>query len=86
MTVHFSKSFLQKIAKLKKRNSKQFAILITQIDLFQQNQRHPSLKLHKLRGQRSHQYAIWIQKNLRALCVKHNDTYIFIDLVTHDQY
>jgi len=86
MKLFFSKDFKKKAEKLTKKNTslkKQFA---KQFNLFQENPNHPSLKLHQLKGKRSKQLAIWIKGNLRALCIKSKQGYIFINLITHDQY
>jgi len=86
MNFRLTTSFERKASKLCQKDSQLKIELIKQFIFFQQNPHHPSLKLHKLQGKRSTQYAIWIQGDLRALCIKDGDMYIFFDLVTHDQY
>jgi len=86
MKVYFTKDFIKKSNKLIKRNSQLEKRLTKQITLFKKNTQHPSLKLHKLKGQRSNQFAIWIEGNLRALCIQDNDEYVFFDFITHDEY
>ena len=60
--------------------------LAKQFPLFKANRNHPSLRLHKLIGSRSEQYAIWIRGDLRALGICDGDEFVFFDLVTHDEY
>lgn len=86
VSIEFTRSFHKKVAtlvshqpKLRNRFKKQFA-------LFKANPRHLSLRLHKLKGKRSEQYAIWIEGDLRAIAIKEGQSYIFFDLITHDQY
>jgi mRNA-degrading endonuclease YafQ of YafQ-DinJ toxin-antitoxin module len=79
-------NFIKKARKLAQKNSKLEQDLAKQSKLFSQNPLHPSLKLHKLVGDRSEQYAIWIKGDLRALCIKHENIFLFFDLVTHDEY
>jgi mRNA-degrading endonuclease YafQ of YafQ-DinJ toxin-antitoxin module len=82
LTINFQK----KAQKLCKKDSQLRKALTKQFILFKKNHLHPSLKLHKLKGKRSEQYAIWIIGDLRALGIKEGDNYIFFDLVSHDQY
>ena len=86
MNFRLTLSFENKARKLCQKNPRLRLDLAKQFKLFQINPRHPSLKLHRLKGKRSSQYAIWIQGDLRALCIEENGLYIFLDLVTHDEY
>jgi mRNA-degrading endonuclease YafQ of YafQ-DinJ toxin-antitoxin module len=86
MTVAFTTSFQKKAKKLIDGNPQLRKKLQKQFKMFQQNPNHLGLRLHKLQGKRSEQFAIWIEGNLRALAIKNVDTYTFFDLVTHDQY
>lgn len=86
MSFSLTNAFTKKVKKLCQKNAGLNQELAKQFSLFQQNPLHPSLKLHKLQGKRSVQYAIWIKGDLRALCIKEKDDYIFFDLVTHDEY
>lgn len=86
MSIHFTQSFQDQAAKACKKDARLKKALSKQFSLFQKNYRHPSLRLHKLQGRRTEQYAIWIHNDLRALCVRDNDDFIFFELITHDQY
>ena len=86
MNCSLTHSFQKKAQKLCKKDPQIRQALAKQFSLFQANHQHPSLKLHKLKGKRSEQYAIWIISDMRALGIKDGDEYIFFDLVTHDQY
>lgn len=86
MNFSFTQSFQKKVQKLCKKDPALRRELTKQFSLFQTNHSHPSLKLHKLKGKRSEQYAIWIVADLRALGIKDGDSYVFFDLVNHDQY
>ncbi|HEX7017542.1 MAG TPA: plasmid stabilization protein [Patescibacteria group bacterium] len=86
MTLYFTQSFRKKAAKFTKNNSQLSSRLKKQFALFQNNPYHLGLRLHKLKGKRSEQYAVWIEGNFRALAIKEGDVYTFFDLVTHDQY
>lgn len=79
-------SFQKKAQKLCKKDPLLRLALAKQFTLFQENHLHPSLRLHKLKGKRSEQYAILIIGDLRALGVKGEDACIFFDLINHNQY
>jgi mRNA-degrading endonuclease YafQ of YafQ-DinJ toxin-antitoxin module len=72
LTINFQK----KAHKLCKKDPQLRKALAKQFILFKQNYLHPSLKLHKLKGKRSEQYAIWIIGDLRALGIKEGDNHI----------
>lgn len=86
MNFSLTQAFQKKAQKLCKSDLNLRLQLAKQFSLFQQNPHHPSLKLHKLQGKRSQQYAIWIMGDLRALGVKSAEEFVFFDLVNHDQY
>ena len=86
MNVYFSTKFVKKTRSLTNKDRSLKNSLDKQISLFKKDPSHPSLRFHKLKGKRSRQIAIWIRGDLRALCTKDGDGYLFIDLVTHDEY
>ena len=86
MKVYFSTKFVKKAKLLTKNNKSLKDSLDKQISLFKENPAHPSLRFLKLKGERSSQLAIWIKGDLRALCVKDKDGYLFVNLVSHDKY
>lgn len=70
MNFSLTRFFQKKVQKLCKKDSQLRQALTKQFSLFQEDYRHPSLKLHKLKGKRSEQYAIWIIGDLRALGIR----------------
>lgn len=86
MILSFSQNFQRRLAKLVENNIALRKKFKKQIALVQENPSHIGLRLHKLKGKRSEQYAIWIDGDLRAVAVKDGDSYLFFDLVNHDQY
>ena len=86
MNFELTDSFKKKARKLCLKNSRLKSILNKQFDLFSLNPKHPSLKLHKLQGNRSIQYAMWVINDLRAIAIKSGDKFIFFDIITHDEY
>ncbi|PIR62059.1 MAG: hypothetical protein COY81_04495 [Candidatus Pacebacteria bacterium CG_4_10_14_0_8_um_filter_43_12] len=57
-----------------------------QLKLLLSNMKHPSLKIHKLKGTRAKEYAIWIEGDLRITFVLLEDTMLLTDIITHDEY
>lgn len=86
MNVYFSSKFIRKVRLATKNNKGLKTSLDKQISLFKINPNHPSLKFHKLKGKRSIQMAIWIKGDMRALCAKIRDGYLFVNLISHDEY
>ena len=84
--VAFTDGFKKQISKLCHNNPLLRKRLAKQFQIFSIGEYDPSIKLHKLKGKRSTQYAIWIEGNLRAIAIKDGDTYIFFELATHDKY
>lgn len=64
---------------LKQKVGKQLKLLIVDFT-------HPSLKTHKLKGERANEYVIWIEGDLRITFVLMNDEILLTDLITHDEY
>ncbi len=81
-TAHFDKNLSRKLKKSPQLTPK----LKKQISFLKKNPQHPSLKLHKLSGKRANEYSFWIEKNLRITFSIVNNTILFTDIITHDQY
>lgn len=54
--------------------------------LLQDNPSSPSLKKHRLKGERAIEHAIFIEENLRIVFQVDNDTILLTDIITHDEY
>jgi mRNA-degrading endonuclease YafQ of YafQ-DinJ toxin-antitoxin module len=82
----YTEAFKRKAAKLKNKNPLLDKTFRKQFNRFKENPYHAGLRLHRLKGERSSQYAIRIGGDLRALAIKEGNAYIFFELVKHDQY
>lgn len=81
-TSYFKKLLVKKIKKnptLEAKIKKQIKLLIVDFQ-------HPSLKTHKLTGNRKDQHSIWIEGNLRVTFKIEGSTILLVDLITHDEY
>lgn len=79
---HFKKRLQKRLVKnpsLRPKVGKQLALLVSDI-------RHPSLKTHKLKGNRATEYAISIEDNLRVIFMLVGDVILLTDIITHDEY
>lgn len=86
MNIYFSPVFDKKLKKIVKNNLILKKNILKQLQLFNRFPYHPSLRTHKLKGQRCDQFAIWLHADLRALYIKDKEDIIFVDLIDHDHY
>ena len=86
MKFELTATFKKKAKKLFRKDPQLRKHFIKQFKIFEKNHQHPSLKLHKLKGKRSNEYAIWIKGNVRAVAISENRVYIFFTIITHDEY
>ncbi len=78
----FSDEFITKVSQIKKRDRRLFLKINKQLELFQKNPKHPSLRLHKLQGNFSQVWSISVTRDFRIL-FSIKDMYYFFDLGTH---
>ena len=81
-TSYFDKNLSKKLRKNPQLSSK----VKKQVELLKENLRHPSLRLHKLSGEREQEYSFWIEGNLRITFVIIDNVILFTDIITHDEY
>ncbi len=86
MKILYTNHFKRRLKKRVKNNSILKQKIAKQVGLFQENPLHPSLKLHKLRGERIDQLSLWIERNLRITFIQTGKDIIFTDIITHDEY
>lgn len=81
----FNPLFEKKLKKIQKTDKQLFSKIEKQLFLFQQNPKHISLKLHKLKGNLQNMWSIAIDRNYRMLFVDDEIGIYFIDIGTHDE-
>ncbi len=85
MHFRFSPEVESYLKKLKTRDHKIFALIIKQIALFEENPKHPSLRIHKLSGKLSGVFSLSIGLKLRLLYfVKNGEAWGYL-IGTHDE-
>lgn len=86
MSLYYSPHFVRRLKKRLEKNPLLREKFAKQVTLFQENPRHPSLRLHKLKGKRINQHSFWIEGDLRVTFISDADDVIFTDILTHDEY
>ncbi len=86
MKLHYSNHFKKRLKKHIKQNPLIRNKISKQLQLLQKDILYPSLKTHKLKGERLEQYAIWIEGNIRVTFVLTDDIILLTDIITHDEY
>lgn len=81
-TSHFRRTYKQYC----KNNPQLKTKFERQINLFQKNILHPSLRVHKLKGKRLNQYSFWIKGDIRIIYVKDKQDIVFSAIITHGEY
>ncbi len=82
--ITFSPSFQKQLDQLKRKDKKLFNRVRKQFSLFKLSSRHPSLRIHKLKGNLRNVWSLSITMNFRLLFVE-DVGYYFFDMGTHDQ-
>lgn len=85
MEFHITPALEKRLQKLLKTNPRLGFKIEKQLNLFLQNDRHPSLKTHKLSGELNNLWSISITKSLRMTYILDESEAYFIDFGTHDQ-
>ncbi len=86
MTLHYTDRFRKRLAKRVNKSLDLKEKVERQLGLLQADARHPALKMHKLKGARSEQFAIRIEGDLRITFVRVDDGFLLVDIITHDEY
>lgn len=82
--ITFSPTFRKQLKQLQKKDKKLFEKIKKQFSLFKLNSRHPSLRIHKLKGELKDVWSLSVTMDFRLLFVE-DTVYYFFDLGTHDQ-
>lgn len=82
--ITFSPTLYKRVQELRRKDPKLFRKIQKQLALFQQNPKHKSLRLHKLKGNLQDVWSILIDMNFRMLYKEDEEIYFF-DMDTHDK-
>ncbi len=85
MKYHTSDFVQRKMFKLGRGNIDIFDRIEKQLTLFENNEKHPSLRIHKLKGKLKDYWSLSIGMGVRMIYfIKNNEAY-FVDIGTHDE-
>lgn len=85
MDFHISRELDKRFKKIKDRDKQLSTRIHKQLELFQQNHLHPSLKVHKLAGRLRDLWSMSIDKSYRMTYFLIEGEAYFVDIGTHDQ-
>lgn len=86
MRLFYSEYFKKRLKKRLNKNPGLKIRVSKQLQLLQQNPQYPSLKRHKLKGDRADEFAIWIEGDVRITFVVVEMGFLLTDILTHDEY
>ncbi|PIZ65973.1 hypothetical protein CO051_06600 [Candidatus Roizmanbacteria bacterium CG_4_9_14_0_2_um_filter_39_13] len=86
MKLTYSNHFKKRLKKQLKQNPQIRSKIHRQLLFLQTDTRHPSLKMHKLKGERLDQFAIWIEGNIRITFIIVDGVALLTDIIRHDEY
>lgn len=83
MNIYFSKEFIKDYRKITKKNSSLKAKIKVSIAIFKENPRHPSLRLHRLKGKMIDDWSITVQSDLRIIFTYILKGVLLVDIGSH---
>jgi len=85
MTAKFSLLIQKEITNIRHRDKKLIDRIEKQIALFEENPKHPSLRIHKLSGNMTNLWSISITMSIRMVyLLVDQDTALFLKIGAHD--
>ncbi len=89
MNIAFSPECREKLRKIKQENQPLFKKIVKQLKLFEQHPTHPSLRLHKLKGNLQETWSISITMAVRMVfyyrIVITTKQAVFFNIGTHEE-
>lgn len=86
MIIKYTKYFESRLKKKLQKGPRLKTKVRKQINLLEDDVKHPGLKVHKLVGKRAEEYAFWIEGNIRITFILYPSYYLLADVITHDEY
>jgi len=85
MNIYFSKEFIKNYRKITKKNISLREKVKMNLRVFRENPRHPSLRLHRLKGKMVDDWSISIQSDLRIVFTYISDGILLVDIGNHKE-
>lgn len=80
-----SSRFVIHLRKLVKKNPRLAPLIDKKLEQFRQNPKNPSLRVHKLTGHMNDTWSFSVTFNIRILYSYEGNTYLLVDIGTHDE-
>jgi len=86
VNIGFTSQVLKELGKIKKKDKILFSVIQKQLDFFALNQKHPSLRIHKLSGKHKNSWSLTVTDSLRMIYyIENGGKVVFCDIGTHGQ-
>ena len=85
MNIYFSKEFIKSYKKVTKKNSLLKEKIKISLSVFKENPRHPSLRLHWLKGKMVEDWSISVQSDLRIVFTFVSNGVLLVDIGNHKE-
>jgi len=83
--LQFSPYFEKRLKEISKRDKSLLEKINKQFNLFVNNPRHPSLRMHKLEGGLDNFWSISVNRSIRMIYREIEDTAYFTDIGKHEE-
>ena len=85
MDISFTFEATSQLKKIKQKQPLLFKKVQKQLKVFNDNNKHPSLRTHKLKGNLSNTWSISVEGNFRLIYTIKDKQIVFFKLGTHDE-
>lgn len=85
MNIFFSNEFIKSYKKVTKKNSFLKEKIKLTLSIFKDNPRHPSLRLHRLKGKMVEDWSISVQSDLRIIFIYVSGGILLVDIGSHKE-
>lgn len=84
-TLKFSRDIQRKLQEIRKKDNKLYQRILKQLNLFQENPKAKSLRLHKVTREVRNSWSISINTSFRMIYTETETEYYFYKMGTHDE-
>ncbi len=85
MNIYFSQEFIKNYRKITKKNTSLKERVKISLSIFKANPRHPSLRLHRLKGKMVEDWSISIKSDLRIVFTYVSGGILLVDIGNHKE-
>lgn len=85
MNIYFSQEFIKNYRKITKKNTSLKEKIKINLSIFKENPRHPSLRLHRLKGKMVEDWSISIKSDLRIVFTYVSNGALLVDIGNHKE-